>query len=64
MRAHKKRRLWQADYWDRFIRNARHYAAAVDYIHRNPVEAGLVKSPEDWAWSSVGGSAVAPGRRV
>jgi len=22
------------------------------YIHRNPVERGLVTCPEDWAWSS------------
>ena len=22
------------------------------YIHRNPVEAGLVRCPEDWAYSS------------
>jgi putative transposase len=22
------------------------------YIHRNPVKRGLVKKPEDWAWSS------------
>lgn len=22
------------------------------YIHRNPVDAGLVKRPEDWEWSS------------
>ncbi len=24
----------------------------VDYIHRNPVRRGLVKSPTDWKWSS------------
>jgi putative transposase len=22
------------------------------YLHRNPVKRGLVKKPEDWAWSS------------
>ncbi len=22
------------------------------YLHRNPVKRGLVKEPEDWAWSS------------
>ena len=25
----------------------------VEYIHLNPVNAGLVKRPEDWKWSSV-----------
>ncbi len=46
------RHLWQADYWDRFIRNERHYAATVAYIHNNPVKAGLVTRPEDWPWST------------
>jgi REP element-mobilizing transposase RayT len=44
--------VWQPDYYDRFIRNERHYAAAVDYIHQNPVKAGLVARAEDWPWSS------------
>ncbi len=52
--------LWQADYYDRFMRSERHYLAAVDYIHRNPVKAGLVASPEDWPWSSAAGSAAGP----
>ncbi len=25
---------------------------AIDYVHNNPVEDGLVKRPEDWKWSS------------
>jgi REP element-mobilizing transposase RayT len=41
-RAPRKRHLWQLDYWDRFIRDKRHYDAVVDYIHQNPVKAGLV----------------------
>ena len=44
--------LWQADYWDRYIRDENHYASAVRYIHENPVKAGLVRKAEDWAWSS------------
>jgi REP element-mobilizing transposase RayT len=54
-RAPGKRRLWQADYWDRFIRDAQHYANTVEYIHGNPVRAGLVKSPAEWPWSSAAG---------
>lgn len=27
--------------------------AKVEYLHLNPVKAGLVKRPEDWPWSSV-----------
>ena len=46
------RRLWQPDYWDRFIRNRRHYLATVEYIHQNPVRAGLCTRAEGWPWSS------------
>jgi REP element-mobilizing transposase RayT len=50
----RKRRLWQPDYWDRFIRNERHYRATVDYIHDNPVKVRLVARAADWSWSSAG----------
>lgn len=46
-------RLWMRDYWDRYIRNQRHYDAVVAYIHDNPVKAGLCLRPEGWRWSSV-----------
>jgi putative transposase len=44
--------VWHREYWDRFIRNDRHFQQAVEYIHQNPVKAGLVERPEDWQWSS------------
>ncbi len=47
-----KRQLWQPDYWDRYIRNERHYRAVLEYIHQNPVKAGLVAKAEEWPWSS------------
>lgn len=47
-----KKAVWQREYWDRYIRDDRHLRAVVDYIHLNPVKAGLVKNPEAWAWSS------------
>jgi len=34
--------VWHREYWDRFIRNQRHFEQAVEYIHQNPVKAGLV----------------------
>lgn len=46
------RRVWQREYWDRYIRDEWHLLATIEYIHHNPVKAGLVKLPEDWAWSS------------
>lgn len=45
-------RVWMREYWDRYIRDERHFAMAVDYIHQNPVKATLVGRPEDWPWSS------------
>ena len=44
--------LWRREYWDRFIRDERHYAAAVAYIEENPVKAGLAQAPGEWYWSS------------
>lgn len=44
-------RFWQPEYWDRFIRDEKHMANALDYIMNNPVKAGLVKVAEDWPWS-------------
>jgi putative transposase len=48
----KKGVLWQLDYWDRFIRSERHYRVVREYIHQNPVQAGLVAKAEDWPWST------------
>jgi type I restriction enzyme R subunit/putative DNA methylase len=44
--------FWHREYWDRYIRNERHFRQAVQYIHENPVKAGLVSKPEGWRWSS------------
>ncbi len=44
-------RFWMPDYFDRFIRDERHFAATVEYIRQNPVKAGLVDAPEKWPWS-------------
>jgi type I restriction enzyme R subunit len=37
----KKGRLWQGEYWDRLIRNERHFSKVVEYIRENPVKARL-----------------------
>ena len=44
--------FWQKDYFDRFIRDEEHYQATAEYIHRNPVMAGLCEKEEHWEWSS------------
>jgi REP element-mobilizing transposase RayT len=43
-------RFWMSDYFDRFIRDEKHFMATVEYIRRNPVKAGLVNAPEKWPW--------------
>ncbi len=44
--------FWQADYFDRYIRDQEHYRRVVRYIENNPVKAGLVREPAEWLWSS------------
>jgi len=46
------KQLWQREYWDRYIRDEAHYRAVVEYIHGNPVKAGLCKTEMEWPWSS------------
>jgi len=47
--------VWHREYWDRFIRNKRHFLQVIEYIHMNPVKAGLVLRPGDWLWSIASG---------
>ncbi len=47
-------RLWMPEYFDRFIRDNDHFNNVVDYIHNNPVKAGLVKEATEYKWSSSG----------
>ena len=58
----RKGKLWMMEYFDRFIRDNDHFQKVVNYIHNNPVKAGLVADPADWRWSSassqLGGSQV------
>jgi putative transposase len=44
--------VWQREGMDRFIRDEKHFLSAINYIHQNPVAAGLVKEAKDWPWSS------------
>jgi REP element-mobilizing transposase RayT len=44
--------VWHREYWDRYIRDRRHFVDAVEYIHLNPVKAGFAATVESWRWSS------------
>ena len=39
-------------YYDFNVWSHRKFIEKLRYIHRNPVERGLVAGPEQWAWSS------------
>jgi putative transposase len=55
------RGFWMREYWDRYIRNEEHLRQTIDYIHLNPVKAGLCDCPTVWPWSS---ARYARGRRA
>jgi len=44
--------FWQREYFDRFIRDARHFDTALSYVENNPSKAGLCALREDWPYSS------------
>jgi putative transposase len=48
-------RFWQARFYDFNVWTEKKRIEKLRYIHRNPVERGLVASPELWPWSSFRG---------
>lgn len=44
--------LWQAGNWKVLIEDEFNIEKRINYIHANPLRAGLVKRPEEWPWSS------------
>ena len=47
-----KREVWQPSFADRRVRDALEYAKYKDYIWQNPVKRGLVRTPEEYPYSS------------
>ena len=44
--------IWQARYYGFNVWSCRKFEEKLVYMHQNPVRAGLVERPIDWAWSS------------
>jgi len=44
--------FWQEDYFDTWVRDARHLSRAIRYVEQNPTKAKLVRTPREWAHSS------------
>lgn len=49
---HDGRPFWTTRYYDFNVWTDKKKIEKLRYMHRNPVKRGLVKKPEDWAWSS------------
>jgi putative transposase len=46
------KQFWQRRYFDRNIITQTEFSEKLQYMHRNPVAAGIVEKAEDWSWSS------------
>ncbi len=44
--------FWQDESFDHWVRDEGEFRRLTHYIERNPVKAGLVRTPEEWPWSS------------
>ena len=51
-RADCGRHFWMRRYYDFNVYSEPKIAEKLHYMHQNPVERGLVRAPEEWAWSS------------
>ena len=47
-----QRAFWQTRFYDFNVFTSKKRVEKLRYMHRNPVKRGLVKSPEQWRWSS------------
>ena len=48
----ERSQFWQTRYYDFNVLTQSKFVEKPRYIHRNPVERGLVAKAEDWPWSS------------
>ena len=48
----RKGRFWMVEYYDRLIRDQKHFYNALRYIENNPVRARLCAKPSEWPYSS------------
>jgi len=48
----RRGRLWQPEYFDRFMRSPEQFDWTIAYVENNPVMARLVQRPELWRFSS------------
>jgi putative transposase len=44
--------IWQRRFYDFVVFSEKKRVEKLRYMHRNPVQRGLVLRPEEWGWSS------------
>ena len=42
--------FWQPGFFDHLLRNDESYAQKWEYVHENPVRAGLVENSDEWPY--------------
>ena len=47
-----RHKVWQDSYWDVNVYSERFLRQKLNYVHRNPVRAGLAETPEEYVYSS------------
>lgn len=52
LRHDREGHIFKGSYYSGLVGSVDHMRVAIDYIHSNPVEAGLCKSTDEYAWSS------------
>jgi len=45
-------KIWQKGFYDEYIRDELHLLKVLEYMHNNPIKAGLVHAPEEYPYSS------------
>lgn len=46
--------VWEGRFKSQIIDNERYLKEAIDYVHANPVRANIVKTAQEYFWSSYG----------
>jgi len=46
------RPIWQQGYYEHIIRDRKDFETKLDYIHKNPLNVGLVENLDDYPFSS------------
>ncbi len=48
----REHKVWQASFWEQDVYSVNYMREKLVYLHRNPVRAGLVATPQEYPYSS------------